>query len=55
MDVSADRVRALLARWIRLPTSDVVTIKQLLATFTLAGLPREPIVMTPADDAWLRG
>lgn len=53
--VSAGRLRALLARWCGFPTPpDEVDVSTLLDGFSLAKLPREPIVFTAADDRWLR-
>jgi glutamyl-tRNA synthetase len=54
--VSAARVLQLLARWCSLNVTKEPTIAaDLLPTFDLSLLPRQPIVFTPDDDAWLRG
>lgn len=53
--VPAERVLALLARWYGIDAGDSATIDQMLQDFDLARIPRDPIIMSPADDAWLRG
>lgn len=53
--VPAARVLALLARWCGIDAGDSATIGQLLEDFDMARIPRAPIIMSPADDAWLRG
>jgi glutamyl-tRNA synthetase len=52
--VSPGRVRALLARWCGIDSSDDdVTPQQLLHQFDLSKLPRDRITFTPEDDRWL--
>jgi glutamyl-tRNA synthetase len=52
--VPAGRVRALLARWSGIETkSNEISIDQMLRAFSLSRIPREKIVMTGGDDAWL--
>jgi glutamyl-tRNA synthetase len=53
--VKAPRMLALLARWCGIQAGDAISFNELLAAFDLNKLPRHPIIMTPADDAWLRG
>ncbi|MGN6725925.1 MAG: tRNA glutamyl-Q(34) synthetase GluQRS [Tepidisphaeraceae bacterium] len=53
LGVSADRLRALLGRWLGLPGFDFLSIPQLLDRFDLARIRREPITFTPDDDAFL--
>lgn len=53
--VKPHRVLALLARWCGVEAGDAMAANDLLSWFSLHRLPREPIVMRQADDAWLRG
>ena len=52
--VSPERMLALLARWCGMEPCEQITLPRLLADFSLAHLPRQPIVFTAEDDAWLR-
>ncbi|HEX2972379.1 MAG TPA: tRNA glutamyl-Q(34) synthetase GluQRS [Tepidisphaeraceae bacterium] len=53
--VSPSRILTLLARWCHIPCpKPPTTAADLLPFFSLANLPRTPIVFTPADDQWLR-
>ncbi len=52
--VPPERVVALLARWCGVEGGEDVAARQLLERFSLTKLAREKIVMTLADDAWLR-
>lgn len=52
--VSAERVVALLARWCGLGPQDKCSAKEFAELFQIERVPRHPIVMTPADDDWLR-
>lgn len=52
--VAPERVVALLARWSGLAPRESCSAKEFTAGFQLERLPRQPVVMTPADDAWLR-
>lgn len=54
LGVPAGRVLELLARWCGHPNRDVHSAADLLDGFALDRLPRERIVFTAADDAWLR-
>jgi glutamyl-tRNA synthetase len=54
MGVSAGRVRALLARWCDISSGDEISIEQMSNQFDLTRIGRDPIIMTPEDDAWLR-
>ena len=51
--VARQRMLALLARWCGIPAGDAVTLDVLLHQFDLGRVPRQRIVFTPADDAWL--
>jgi glutamyl-tRNA synthetase len=54
--VRPERVLALLARWCGVEADPAsVRIHDLLQSFRLEKLPRERIVFTPQDDAWLLG
>ena len=54
--VPAGRVLALLARWSGMTiTEQPATAADLVDRFDVSAVPREPIVFTPEDDAWLRG
>lgn len=52
--VPADRLRALLARWLGIDTCDTITPREVVERFDLSRVPRDPVVMTRDDDAWLR-
>lgn len=52
--VSASRLLALLARWCGVNLSGPVTAKELLSHFSIERLPRDRIVMTNREDAFLR-
>jgi glutamyl-tRNA synthetase len=56
--VSPGRVLSLLGRWcgVRLPPDGGAAgvLQSMLGSFRMETMPREPITMTPADDAWLR-
>src|SRR5688572_16021097 len=54
-EVPPGRVVALLARWCGIPTDDASGLRprDLVDSFRLESLPREPAVFGPADDAWL--
>ena len=51
--VPAERVVGLLARWSGIDAPDEVSAAELVSRFDLATLPKEQIVFTAADDAWL--
>ena len=52
--VTAGRVLALLARWCGMELRrEPRTAADLLDGFTLGGVPRRPVVMSPDDDTWL--
>lgn len=51
----ADRLRALLGRSLGIDCGESVALDVLLAQFDLARVPRQPIVFTADDDAFLRG
>jgi glutamyl-tRNA synthetase len=55
LGVPAGRLLALLARWSGIDASEVSSAADLVGRFDPARLPREPVLFTPADDAWLRG
>lgn len=52
--VSAGRVLAYLARTMGIEAGDSITLDDLRKQFRLDRVPRQQIVFTPADDAWLR-
>lgn len=54
LGVSPGRVLALLARWCGMDVGREITARDLLASFDLRRLPRDPIVFTDADDRFLR-
>ena len=51
--VRPERLLGLLAEWCGLGTRREMTISEFLESFDLQRLPREPIVFSAADDAWL--
>jgi glutamyl-tRNA synthetase len=51
--VKPERVMALLAKWMGIET-ETISLDELLSRFSLDRLPRQPIVMRPADDLWLK-
>lgn len=51
--VSADRIRALLARWLGIESEDFISIEECLTRFDLNRVPRHPIVFGPQDHEWL--
>ena len=53
--IRPERVLGLLAHWCGLEPRCEISPARFLARFQLERLPREPVVFTPADDAWLRG
>ncbi len=53
--VSAERLLGLLGEWCGLGSREEITIAEFLKTFDLDRMPREPVVFTAADDAWLLG
>jgi glutamyl-tRNA synthetase len=55
LGVPAGRLLALLARWSGVDAPEVASADGLLGLFDPARLPREPVIFTAADDAWLRG
>lgn len=55
LGVRPDRVVGLLAEWCGLGRRSEVSAVDFAAAFALAELPREPIVFSASDDAWLRG
>lgn len=55
LGVAPGRILALLARWSGITVSSDVSATDLLGQFDPARLPRQPVIFTPADDAWLRG
>lgn len=54
LGVPAERILALVARWCGIDAGDAVTARDLLGRFDLSMLPRERIIFTAAEDAWLR-
>lgn len=52
--VTPQRMLALLARWCGVDATSEIETRELLARFDIARLPRERIVFTASDDAWLR-
>jgi glutamyl-tRNA synthetase len=50
---SAERIVGLLADWCGLGLRREITAAEFAREFQLERLPREPIVFTPSDDAWL--
>jgi hypothetical protein len=52
--VTPQRMLALLARWSGVPAADAISFNELLSAFDLRKMPRQPVVMRPEDDAWLR-
>jgi glutamyl-tRNA synthetase len=52
--VPIQRLLALLARWCGLESEDEISLDEFASRFDLARLSRENVVMTPADDAFLR-
>lgn len=54
--ITAQRLIGLLAFWCgQIPAPADHSLAELLATFDLARMPREPVVFTPENDAWLLG
>jgi glutamyl-tRNA synthetase len=54
LGISADRILGLVAEWCGLGTRRSMSAAEFAQEFQLERLPRERIVFTPADDAWLR-
>jgi len=54
LGVPRERVLALLARWSGVESGDAISLDEFTSRFDLARLSRENVVMTPADDAFLR-
>jgi glutamyl-tRNA synthetase len=54
LGVSPERVLALLGRWCGIDAGRELTATELLTSFDLRRLPRQPIVFTDADDRFLR-
>jgi glutamyl-tRNA synthetase len=54
LGVSSERVLALLARWCGVDCDADMSLKMLLQGFRLDRVSHDRIVMTPADDDWLR-
>ncbi|HMB94821.1 MAG TPA: glutamyl-Q tRNA(Asp) synthetase [Tepidisphaeraceae bacterium] len=52
--VSPGRIRALLAKWCGIESDAEISIEELLQQFKIERLPRERIIMTDEDDAWLQ-
>ena len=52
-DVSSERILGLLAEWCGLGPRREMSAEEFLNRFAMAGMPREPIVFTEQDDAWL--
>ena len=53
--VSADRLLALLGRWCGINSGESMALQEILAHFRIESVPKQRIVLTGADDAWLRG
>jgi glutamyl-tRNA synthetase len=54
-EVSPGRLRAFLARWCGIiDVGETVSTRQILDRFTIERMPRDPVIMTADDDAWLR-
>jgi glutamyl-tRNA synthetase len=51
--VSADRMRALLARWLGISCDDGIGAREFVERFDLAQVPRDPIVFREEDHRWL--
>ena len=51
--VSAERIIALIARWCGMGACEKMDAGEFRAAFDLARVPREGVVFTPEDDAWL--
>ncbi len=51
--VTCGRLLALLARWCGVESGDAISLDELLRCFDITRLPRERIVFTHEDDAWL--
>jgi glutamyl-tRNA synthetase len=54
LGVSPGRVRSLLARWSGIECDAEIPIDDLLQRFMIGRIPRDRIIMSAADDAWLR-
>ncbi len=54
LGVPRERMLALLGRWCGIDAGDAITPAELLRTFASGRLPRQRIVFTARDDAWLR-
>ena len=52
--VKPQRILALLAKWYGMRDCGMMEIRQLLTEFRIDRLPREQIIFTEHDDAWLR-
>ncbi|MBC7785583.1 MAG: tRNA glutamyl-Q(34) synthetase GluQRS [Burkholderiales bacterium] len=52
--VPPGRVRALLSRWLGIDCGDTITADEVKGRFDLRRVPREPIIFTAGDEAWLR-
>lgn len=55
LGTTADRLRALLGRWLGIDCGESISPEALLAQFDLARVPRHSITFTDDDDAFLRG
>lgn len=55
LGVPAERIIGLVAEWCGIGPRRPMGADELLERFDLGKVPREKIVFTPADDAWLRG
>ncbi|HEY1628844.1 MAG TPA: glutamate--tRNA ligase [Tepidisphaeraceae bacterium] len=55
LGVSPGRIRALLARWSGIQCEAEISIHELLRKFALERIPRDRIIMSAGDEAWLRG
>ena len=51
--VTPGRMRALLARWCGVDCRDEISLDEFTGRFEIGRVPRNPIVFTEADDAWL--
>jgi glutamyl-tRNA synthetase len=54
LGVAPERILQLLARWCGMDDSSAQSAVDLLQLFDLDKLPREPIIFTAGDDAWLK-
>jgi glutamyl-tRNA synthetase len=53
--VKADRLVALLARWSGIPDATSIHPRDLIKSFDLRRMSREPVIFSEADDRWLIG